>query len=62
MMPMLAYNLSAPVTPTSLLFAQPCDQLSICSMHMPMEHFPSGIQRNGSQVAKTGLMLTDFIS
>ena len=61
MMPMLAYNLSAPVTPTSLLFAQPCDQLSICSMHMPMEHSPSGIQRNGSQVAKTGLMLTDFI-
>ena len=62
MVPMLAYNLSTPVTPTSLLFAQPCDQKKLCSMHMPMEHFPSGIQRNGSQVAKTGLMLTDFIS
>ena len=40
----------------------PATRKKLCSMHMPMEHFPSGIQRNGSQVAKTGLMLTDFIS
>ena len=39
----------------------PAGLCSICSVHMPMEHSPSGIQRNGSQVAKTGLMLTDFI-
>ena len=61
MMLMLAYNLSNPAMPTSLPSAQRCDQLSIFNIPSPMEHSPSGIPRNGSQVARTGLMPTDSV-
>ena len=61
MMPMLAYNLSVPATPTNSPSAQPFVQLNTYNMLMHMERSPSGTQKNGSLGVKTGRMLTDFV-